>query len=206
MNKWISPVIFSLAAVIMSLIVYNDLPDNMAIHFGSSGEADNFASKPVGAFLAPVIIWFVSIITNLAMKTEKDESKRQRAEAVNAPILAVVGALLLAVHLFTIAHNLGRELNASIFSTVAVGLLFVFIGNLVPRMAQTQATWKWPVLSDIAQRQYRRFVGRLMFAVGFVFILLALLPHALIFPVFLALLALFIAATFGSLYYFSRVG
>jgi uncharacterized membrane protein len=205
MPKWIYPAIFSFAALIASLIVYNNLPDVMAIHFDPSGEADNFVSKPLGAFLAPLLIWIVFIMMSVSMKLEPDENKRQRAEAINLRVMAIVGALLLAAHLFTLAYNLGHELNAVKFAAVAIGLVFVLIGNLVPRMGAVQNKWKGPKLPEKAHRRFAQFQGRLMFGAGFVFILLTPLPYAILSPVFFALLILYVLIHFGSMFYFSRL-
>ncbi len=199
MKKWISPAIFSLAAVIVSLSVYADLPDSMAIHFGASGEPDHYVGKPVGAFLAPLLIVAVSLMTILSARLERDENKRRRAESVNTLILAIIGGLLLGVHLFTVSYNLGYEISPVKFASVAVGIVFVLVGNLVPRLSQAQSSMNWPKLPQKVQREYARFQGRLMFGAGFVFILLALLPDSIMALAFFGLLVLFLAVTFGAM-------
>jgi|GEM_PF-1156726 len=204
MKKWVAPALFSLAGLVVSLFVYADLPESMAIHFGPGGNPDRFVTRPVGAFLAPALIWILSILVVVSPRYRQDESKRRRAESAQQAILAIVGAFLLGMHLFTLAYNLGYEINPVKYGSVAVGLMFMLFGNLSPRLAQAGFLRVWPKLSPEAERAYGRFQGRLMVGAGFVFILLAPLPDKIHGPVFFALLMMFILTMYAALFRYRR--
>lgn len=187
-----------LIAVVVSAFVYADLPEMMAIHFNTAQAPDNFVAKWAGAFLMPVIMIAVVYITRLAIQLERDESKRLRAQAASGTIDAIISVLLLAVHLFTLAFNLGYDISVSIFATLAVGFVFLLIGNQLPRLPQ--GTWQWPKLTKEDARKYKLFMGRLMMIMGLIFLLLALLPVEYIVPGFFICLILFIVLTFGRMF------
>lgn len=202
MNKWIVPALSAVAGAAASLMLYDRLPAEMAVHFGSGGSPDNWIGKPWGAFLLPALALLIPCITYLAARLERDENKRRRAEAVNRSIMAFVSLLLLAVHVFTLVYNLGYEVSAGAFATVAVGLMFLLVGNIVPRVPQ--GSMQWPKLPEAAQRKAARFQGRLMMTAGAAFLLLVLLPKGWIFPAFFTVLGLFVAALIGSMTVYTR--
>lgn len=202
MNKWMIPLFAALAALLASLFVYDSLPADMAVHFNNADEPDNFMSKPIAAFLNPVLIVFISWTILFSLRFEKDENRRAKAEATLPSVAAVVSLLLLAVHGAILAYNLGYDVSASAFAAFIVGSVFILIGNLLPRMPQ--GTYKWPKLSDTAHRELSRFQGRLMVIAGFILVAAAFLPNAYIPPVMFTLLACFILATAGKLIGVSR--
>lgn len=203
MKKWLFPIAAAAAAVLTSLVAYAHLPESMVIHFNVSEQPDRWIPKPVGAFLLPALILAVSWTVMVAVKFEKDANKRLRVEASIDVIAAVISLTLLAVHLFTIAYNLGYPLQVAAVTTVIIGFVFLIMGNLMPRLPQSSLNW--PKLPDDIQRKASRFIGRLMFVLGIVFVLLAALPGPAIFPAFCILLAVFIAVTLGAFVRYLRM-
>jgi uncharacterized membrane protein len=51
----LAPVAFVVAAALLGVILWPQLPSEMAIHFDASSTPDNYVSKPVGVFLTPAI-------------------------------------------------------------------------------------------------------------------------------------------------------
>lgn len=202
MKKWITPLLSAFTATIISIIVFKDLPDQMAMHFSSGGVADNWISKPFGAFLMPLLALLIPWTIFLSIKLEKNDNKRRRAEAINTPIAAMLSIMLFAVHSFIIAFNLGYKIHVGSFVTILVGILFILIGNLAPRIPQ--GTMQWPKLSDDNHRKASRFQGRAMMVSGFAFLLLAFLPMNWIMPAFFLLITACVAVIIGSFLYYSR--
>lgn len=202
MKKWFFPAAIALAAAIVSIVTYANLPETMIVHFNSKDQPNNWMGKEIGAFLMPVLIIFVSSVTIIANKFEKDENKRRRVEASLGSILSIVAITFFIVHAFIIAYNLGYEISAAMIATLTVGIVFLFMGNIVPRLPQ--GSFQYPKLPDEIQRKASRFQGRFMIVMGIGFLLLSMLPGESIFPVFFGLFTLFIIVTIGSLIHYSR--
>lgn len=177
-------------SIVISIVAYAHLPERMVVHFNSAENPDNWMSKPLGAFLLPIIMLFTSFVITFSVKFEKNENKRRRTEAVIGSITAIVSMLLLAVHAFIIAYNLGYEFSVATFATIVTGALFILLGNLVPRIPQ--GSMQWPVLPEPVLQKVSRFHGRFMVILGCIFLLLALLPSNYILPLFFLLFATFI--------------
>ncbi|WP_309120757.1 DUF1648 domain-containing protein [Paenibacillus sp.] len=202
MKRWGIPAAAALLAVAASLYFYAELPEMMAIHFGPSDDPDRYASKAVGAFLLPAVIFLVSAVTNLSGKLERDESKRKRFADVNDTVNVVIALLLLAVHLITLAFNLGYEISPSMFAPLAVGIVFIAIGNVMPRAPQ--GTLKLFRLKEENYARYARFHGRFMVLAGFLIVLSTLLPGMFgMYFMFLVIAAL-VVSVIGSAAYFNR--
>jgi len=202
MRKWFIPVIAAIIGAAISVVFYSELPAEMAIHFSGDDSPDRFASKPFGAFLAPVLILLVTGFTTIMANLEKDENKRMRIGSTNTTVNAVVSILILAVHIYTIAYNLGHVISTSLFVLPAVGLLFILVGNVIPQAPQS--TYRFPKLPDHVYPKYARRVGRLMVIIGFVLIVAALLPKPYLWIVFAASIAVFVIYSIGLMFRYSR--
>lgn len=205
MKRWIIPLLFTAAAIAISLYYYEELPARVAIHFGASGEADNWLDRPFGAFLAPVLIPVVTAFMFFSAKMERDENKRARSEAGIGTIASIMSAVLFAVHIFTIQYNIGNlgdSVNVRLFALMIAGIVFILIGNQIPRFGMRQK--QWPRLPEAVQGRFVRLQGRMMIAFGFAFLLQPLLPDTYMTPAFFVTLGLYLAATFGTIFYFRR--
>lgn len=193
MNKWLLPLASTLAAVLLSIFTYDSLPAEIAVHFDSADNPNNWMSKPIGAFLLPVLILFTSWLVIFTVRFEKDENKRARSEATLPTIASVMSLMMLAVHCSIIAFNLGYDISASAITAFIVGGVFIVLGNLLPRLPQ--GSLQWPKLPDHKHRRIASFQGKLMVVSGIIFILLAFLPDAYTLPAFITFLTCFIAIT-----------
>lgn len=192
MKKILWVFVLPILALMISVFTYQQLPESMVVQFNLGSEPRTIINKSIGAFLMPIIMVFTSLIMIVSVKFERNKNKQRRIESVIGPLLGIISILLLAVHGLIIAFNLGYEISIAVFATIAIGLVFILIGNLAPRLPQ--GSMDWPKLSERAHTRFSRFLGKLMVILGFIFILLALLPHQLIVPSMLILIAIFVIA------------
>lgn len=108
------------AAALAGVALWPRLPAEMAIHFDASGTPDNYASKPVGVFLTPVL----GVVAVALMRGTKriDPSADERTLSVAVVYLAGVIAYVQGL---VLAFNLGYA-----FSMTAA-LAPVFVGAAV---------------------------------------------------------------------------
>jgi uncharacterized membrane protein len=160
--------------------------EGMIVHFNAAEKPDNWVSKPVGSLLLPVLIMIVTWVVTFSMKLEKNRNKRRRAEAVIGSILAAASGALFTVHVFIIAYSLGYKLSVAAFASIIVGMIFVIMGNLLPRLPQ--GTMQWPRISDDKYRKASRLQGRCMML-----------------TLFFVMLVAFIVVLIGILMYYCRI-
>ncbi len=203
MNKWYLPIGAAMVCVLVSLYFYADLPDRMAVHFNTSEQPDRYFGKLYGAFFTPVLIIVLHLLMRWRINNERDENRRQRLLATQTGSTSMLIAALTALHFFTLAYNLGYPITPSLFAALAVGILFIVLGNLLPRMPQNRM--RFIQLPDRAYAVYARWQGRVMVAAGVLLLFSTVLPSTARVPYVLAVLGLFIVYTIGSvIYYGSR--
>jgi uncharacterized membrane protein len=201
MNKWYLPIGAALICVLASLYFYAELPDQMAVHFDTSEQPDRYFSKLYGAFFTPALILFIQLLMTWKITSESDTNKRQRLQSTQASSTSIIVAALTALHFFTLAYNLGYPVTPSLFAALTVGILFIALGNLLPRMPQNRM--RFIQLPEEAYAVYARWQGRIMVAAGLLLLLSSVLTSTVRVPYVLTVLGLFLVYTIGSVIYYS---
>jgi len=123
---------------VIGILLYNQMPDTMAIHFNTQGVADGFASKNIALFGLPSIIVVVYLLCTWA--TEKDPKH------ANIPpiMMNLIYAICPVISIFTyfLMINASLEHGMDIFDTMSmttllVGVIFIVIGNYLPKCKQS---------------------------------------------------------------------
>lgn len=133
-------VLFSIVFIILmftiSIYFYPQLPNPMASHWNSAGEVNGYMTKLLAVFLLPIIsigvfllLYFIPYI----------DPKKENIDSFRCYYDWMIFALLfylLYVHILTLLPNLGINLNISAAIIGGVGVLFYFIGSIMPKMKQ----------------------------------------------------------------------
>lgn len=167
MRKWI-PVLIVATALIASATAYPELPERMATHWNFRGEVDGWSSRSWGAWMIPVIIVFIWGLMRWIPTIDPLRDNYVKFAAAFETVMISVMLFMLLVHAMIIGGALGYPIAVGRVMPVAVGLLFVVIGNLLPR---ARPNWffgirtPWTLSSDRVWERSHRFGGRL-FVVG----------------------------------------
>lgn len=118
----------------MSLWSLGHIPDGpMAVHFNIRGEADGYVPRNIGLFMVPMIaLALAGLFMVLPKIMPKKGSLERSTEAYGAIMLGVL-LLQLVVHFLLIAEALGSNLDTMAVAFSATGLLFVVMGNYLPK-------------------------------------------------------------------------
>jgi len=198
---WISAIAAAIALG-ASVVAYARLPELIAVHFGPGDEPNGWMSKPLGVFLLPGLMLLFPLLRIVALRSETDPAKRTRMASGIGAVVDTAVSLLLGVHLFILAYNLGYELSAVRVATVLAGMMFLSVGNVLPTLPQSsRRTMRLP---EPAYRKLSRFVGRLMVASGFVLVLSGVFLGAFAAPLMFAAIAAVVAASVGGAFYYGR--
>ena len=195
--------ILCLLPIVAGAILWDKLPEQLAIHFNSAGEPDNWASKPVAVLLMPV---FIAALHLLCLFITAQDPKKQN-------ITGVMKTLMLWICPFiswlcagmTIGYALESVRNIGAVVCVFLGILFMVIGNYLPKCLPSYTVGiKLPwTLHDEGNWRYTHRIG------GFCFMAAGLvtLVSAFFGSVWLPLTALALAAivpTVASFLYYKK--
>jgi uncharacterized membrane protein len=198
---WLSLVAI-VVALAASLALWPRLPNPMPIHWNAAGQPDGYGSRLVGAFLMPVVMAGIYLMFEVLPRIDPRRKNYLRFAETYRFLRTLLILFMLLVHglsLYSVVYG-GSVLSPNLIFA-AVGLLFVLLGNYMPRF---RPTWfvgirtPWTLSSDRIWRKTHRLGGRLFFLVGVVLIAAIWLPTA--WTLYVLLAAVLIAAVIPIVY------
>ena len=195
-NLWkaILSSLITLSPIAFGVIFWDLLPDVIATHFGPDGAADGFSGKLFAVLFIPLLMLALNWLCIISIII--DSKKAGQSEKVYGVFFFLCPLLSLLTSGIIYAVALGFTLNIGLFVCLIFGIMFVVLGNYMPKVTRNRTMGvkiKWTLDSDENWAATHRFAGRVYFFGGFAVILAALLPMnlqiAVVLP-FIFLLAL----------------
>lgn len=185
--KMIVSSLLVLAPIVFGVIVWNKIPEQVAIHWGVDGVADGFGSRFTAVVLLPVILlaahWLCIVFTLW------DNKKTNQSEKVLGITYWIMPAISLYTASVTYAAIFGMQFELLAFTTVVVGVLLALVGNYMPKCTRNRTMGiklKWTLASDENWNYTHRLAGKVWMICG-----LAMTPLAF-FPMRFALTGMFV--------------
>ena len=189
----------TLFPILVGLLLWNKLPDRFATHWGIDGQADGWHSLPFAIFFPPLIMFAVQWLC--IWVTAKDPGNKGRNKK---PFTLVLWIIPVASNLccgLMYALALGAEFSISSIMTAAFGLMFIAIGNYLPKCKMNSTIGikvPWTYTSEANWNATHRFGGRVWVIGGLIMMLGCLLPGE--WGVWIMLIAVFVLAFIPILY------
>ncbi len=165
--------IVTILPMLIGVICWNRLPDVMATHFGLNNEANGFSSKSFAVFGLPVVL--LALLWVGAFVTSRDPKKQNISPKVFSLTLWIVPVLSLFVAAMMYPINLGYELDITFFAELLLGLLFIIIGNYLPKARQNYTIGikiPWTLANEENWNRTHRLAGYLWMIFGILMILI----------------------------------
>ena len=164
-----------LLPIVAGLILWDQLPDTMNIHWNAAGAADGTGSKALAVFFPALLIlifhWLCAALTSKSMKD-------QTATTI-ALGLWICPMLSLMVHSIMYSTALGMDFNLHLLLFTPLGILFAVIGNYMPKVrrnAHMGIKTIWALADDENWYATHRFGGKVWTAGGLLVIAVGCLP------------------------------
>lgn len=133
--KLIITSIITLIPIIIGIILWDKMPEQVPVHWNINGEVDGFATKTQAVFIMPLVLvavhWICVLGTNL------DPKKQNISDKVFTLVLWIIPVLSLLCNSFVYATALGHNVNVEVIMPLFMGALFVVIGNYLPKCKQS---------------------------------------------------------------------
>ena len=169
--------IIILLPILYGIIMWNDLPDIITTHWGADGNADGLSGKVFAVFGAPIILLifhFVCLLFTSLDKRQKDQNQKA---------LGMVFWILPIISLFTngIMYRaaFGKEFDLAFFMPALLGVMFIFIGNYLPKVKQNRTLGikiSWALNNEENWNKTHRFGGKVWVVGGLILLLSIFLP------------------------------
>ena len=167
--------IVTILPVLIGVIYWDRLPDVMATHFGVNNEANGFSSKPFAVFGLPAVLlavlWLGAFVTSNDPKRQNISPKMFTLGLWIVPVVSLIGAATMY------PVNLGYELDITFFAALFLGLVFIIIGNYLPKARQNYTIGikiPWTLANEENWNRTHRLAGYLWMICGVLMILIVL--------------------------------
>ena len=124
-----------LLPILAGLILWNQLPEQMPTHWNAAGEVDGWSSKPFAVFGLPLILLAAQWLCVLATTT--DPKRQNHSEKIYHLVFWIMPVLSIVLHAVTYLTVLGVGVRIEMVMPIFMGLLFVIIGNYLPKCKQS---------------------------------------------------------------------
>ena len=196
-NKWTLAVtsVIILLPMAVGLLLWDKLPEKIPYHWGVNGEVDGWASKTQAVFLMPSFMlamqWFCALMTGLDPK-----AKNVTASKMMGIVLWIIPVLNLFLHVMVWLAAFGREVNMAVIMPLFMGVLFVVLGNYLPKCRQSYTLGiklPWTLNDEENWNATHRLAGKLWVAGGLLTMVCAVLPGVWAFIVMMSVLVVMCA-------------
>ncbi len=171
--KWKILIITSLVClspILLGIVLWDKLPESMAIHFDINNNPDNFASKEFTVFGIPLLMAVFQVIcciTNDLNAYKHGEGKKiEIATKWTIPVITVI------LQIATFGYGLGWDIDIRRVAVFVVGVIFLVTGNYLPKLDYIK---NYDLDTDKA-RKINRFIGIETVVMGALFLISIFLP------------------------------
>ena len=188
---------------LIGAVFYGRMPEQMATHFDFNFQPDDYSSREFALFGIPAFMAALFVLCSGLLEVHpKKRGMDNRLKSITRwfiPILSVV------VQCITISYALDSSLNLIRFIPILIGVLFVLIGNYLPKCRQNYTMGiklPWTLNSEENWEKTHRFGGRMFVIAGLCMILAAFFGGygaAIIFV--LVMIACFVPAIYSFVLY-----
>ena len=124
--------ILIVGAIIAGLLLWNQLPEQMASHWNVNDQVDGYMPKFRGVFMVPLITLGMFALFLVVPSIDPLKANIAQFREVFNLFIVLIVAFMLYIHALTLAWSLGYTgFKMSTSMLPAMGLLFIFIGFML---------------------------------------------------------------------------
>ena len=164
--------IVTLLPIVAGVFFWDQLPEQVAIHFNAAGEPDNWAPKAAAVLGLPAGLAVLHLV--LLFFTDKDPKRQNISNASKLLMLWVCPFISWLGMAMTIGFALEAVRNITSIVSVCLGILFMVIGNFLPKCLPSYTVGiklPWTLHSDDNWRYTHRIGGFCFMAAGLITLL-----------------------------------
>lgn len=165
--------------ILLGVMIWSQLPNQIPIHFNVADQADNFQSKPLVVFGLPLFLLLVHLF--VIFVTARDPKNQTMNEKMGKVIYWLTPIVSLSISYLIYSKALGSTTNPSIFVSALLGLIFVIMGNYMPKLKVNHTVGirlPWTLQSEENWYKTHRLAGKLWVLGGLILLLEAGLQFA----------------------------
>ena len=158
--------------ILWGVMIWSQLPNQISIHFNAAGQANNFQSKALAVFGLPFFLLLVHLF--VIFVTARDPKNQTMNEKMGKVIYWLTPIVSLSLSYLIYSKALGSTTNPSIFVSALLGLIFVMMGNYMPKLKVNHTVGirlPWTLQSEDNWHKTHRLAGKLWVLGGLILLI-----------------------------------
>lgn len=173
--------------MIVGLLFWNRLPEELPIHFNSAGEIDNYGSKAFVVFFFPLFLLACHLISGFVSLA--DPKKQNISDKMFLLVLMIIPFTAIFICIVTYSAALGIKFSMNMLGNLFLGIVFIIVGNYLPKSRQNYTVGiklPWTLNDTENWNKTHRFGGIVWLLCGILFLINAFLDIIWIIPFIIA--------------------
>ena len=188
-----------LIPIIFGIILYDQLPEQMAVHFGMNNEPNSFAPKEFALFGIPLLMFILQVFCCIVSDFMEEKKQNKKYITIYKWIIPIIE---MVVYLTMLAYGAGIELDMRMIVCITLGIVFMLVGNYMPKTEPNKLQMNY-IRADF-WKKVKRPAGYFFVIIGLAFIISAFLNSMVSFILLIILIVFAVLTTIYSIYVFYK--
>ena len=188
-----------LIPIIFGVILYDQLPEQMAVHFGVNNEPNSFAPKEFALFGIPIFMFALQVFCCIFSDFMEEKKQNKKYITIYKWIIPIIE---MVVYLTMLAYGAGIELDMRMIVCITLGIVFTLVGNYMPKTEPNKLQMNY-IRADF-WKKLKRPAGYFFVIIGLAFIISAFLNSMVSLILLGIIIAVAILITIYSIYVFYK--
>jgi len=168
MRKWY-PALLVVLAFVVAGVAYGRMPARVPIHWDIHGRANGWGGPAMAAFFMPCILAAIWLLLVVIPRIDPLRANYAKFQGTYATLMDLILTFMFLTYLLLLGAALGMHTDLSRATAALIGLLFVGMGNILPR---ARRNWfigirtPWTLSSDRVWDRTHRVAGYLFTCAG----------------------------------------
>lgn len=163
--------LITLLPIVIGLFLWNQLPAMIPSHFNMNNEVDGWMKKEYSVFGLPLFMAVIHLFTIFMIKA--DPKSQNISSKMFSLILWTIPVISVTLSLSCYGIALGKSFDIGLIVNILIGLLFIGVGNYMPKSKQSYTTGikiPWTLSSEENWNRTHRLSGWLWMGCGILFL------------------------------------
>lgn len=173
-NKLLITSLITAAPIFVGLLLWNRLPEKLVTNWSIHGVPNGWSSKPFAVIAIPFFILAAHLFCVIA--SSSDPKADNHSPKIRTLVLWICPIISLFCMTAVYTEGLGYHISIEKYLALLLGLLFIVIGNYLPKCKQNYTIGirvPWTLNSTENWNRTHRAAGRLWTGAGILFLLLS---------------------------------
>ena len=188
-----------LIPIIFGVILYDQLPEQMAVHFGVNNEPNSFAPKEFALFGIPLLMFILQVFCCISSDFMEEKKQNKKYITIYKWIIPIIE---MVVYLTMLAYGAGIELDMRMIVCITLGIVFTLVGNYMPKTEPNKLQMNY-IRADF-WKKIKRPAGYFFVIIGLAFIISAFLNSMVSLILLGIIIVVAILITIYSIYLFYK--